>query len=219
MDIEPILLLILIWIPSFAKEQLIVPRFATKQANTKYGLRCSPRCDTVCCGNKPWQTKLKERIKIAFLRRLRMHHYGLIRDNLTVPSYQIIKPHVVVPPVPHVPTATLASSSFSNKTNHHLIQLQQTQMIHYLQSHVLLSRSLEHHLCRPLCPTIHLHRLLTGQNIGTYQHQFARLKQTQLIHPLAKVVPARNIHLQILSPNNNITREVTVAKEVEKSSI
>ncbi len=119
-------------------------------ANTRYGLRCSPRCDTVCCGNKPCQTKLKERIKNCVLEATQNASFRINsrQSNSTILSSN--QPHVVVPPVPHVPTATLASSSFSNKTNHHLIQLQQTQLIHYLQSHVLLSLSLEHHLCRPL---------------------------------------------------------------------
>ncbi len=137
-------------------------------ANTRDGLRRSPRCDTVWCRNKPCQTRLKEPIKNCVFEST---HNAAIRihsrpSNSTILSNN--QPHVVVAAVTNVPTATLASSSFSNKTNHHLIQLQQTQLIHYLQSHVLLSRSLEHHLCRPLCPTIHLHRLLTGQN--TLEH-------------------------------------------------
>ncbi len=149
-----------------------------------------------------------------------MQHYGLIRDHLTEPSYQVINHTLSFHQFPMYQQQLLHRRRFLTRliigtSRHHLIQLQQTQLIHYLQSHVLLSRSLEHHLCRPLCPTIHVHRLLTGQSIGTYQHQFSR-RANQLIHPLSKVVPARNIHLQ---PHNNNTREVTVAKRVEKISI
>jgi len=176
-------------------------------ANTRYGLRCSPRWDIVCCGNKPCQTKLKERIKNCVLEGLRMQHYGLIRDHLTVPSYQeVINHRLSFHQLPMYQQQLLHHRRFLTRqiigtSRHHLIQLQQTQLIYYRSSKPCTTLPVPG--TPSMSSTVSNNPPSSSSNRTKHWNISTTIlpaRANQLIHPLAKVVLARNIHLQILFP-------------------